>query len=70
MSQTRSTSWTPEKIKQLRRTRDQTQAEFGQEIYASGPEYGQVRVSEMERGERVPSLAIERTLKRMEKGEI
>lgn len=70
MPQTRSTTWTPEKIKGLRNYRGQTQAQFGQEIWAAEPDYCQVRVSELENGRKVPTLAIERTLQRMESGEI
>jgi len=70
MPQTRDTDWTPERIKALRKRRGQNQTEFGLDLYASGGAQAQVRVSELEQGDRQPTLAMERTLDRMEEGAI
>jgi len=70
MPQTRDTDWTPARIEALRQRRGQSQTEFGLELYAGDGAQAQVRVSELERGERQPTLAIERTLDRMEEGAI
>ena len=70
MPQTRDTAFPPLRIRDLRRQRGQTQEEFGLDLYAGDGPQAQVRVSELERGEREPTLAIERTLERMEEGAI
>jgi hypothetical protein len=70
MPQTRDTDFTPQEIRDLRDRRGQSQTEFGLDIYGGDPGQAQVRASELERGERQPSLAIERTLQRMEEGAI
>jgi transcriptional regulator with XRE-family HTH domain len=70
MPQPRDTDFTPQEIRDLREHRGQSQTEFGLDLYAGDEAQAQVRVSELERGERQPTLPIERTLDRMEEGAI
>jgi len=62
--------WTPEKISELRRKRDESQTEFGLAIYDTNEQTAQVLVSDLERGRMKPGKAAQRTLERMEDREV
>jgi len=62
--------WTPDRIRALREEREQTQTEFGLDLYACGESDAQVRVSRLENGQWDPTQAVIRTLERMESAEV
>lgn len=70
MSTDTNAKWTPKRIRELRDQRGQTQTEFGLDLYSCGEADAQVRVSRLENGHNEPSQAAERTLERMEAGEV
>lgn len=55
----------PDKIKEIRKKRGQTQTEFGLEIYDTTPGTAQKLVSQLENGIIEPGKAASRTLKRL-----
>jgi DNA-binding transcriptional regulator YiaG len=64
-------SWPPERIKQLRQKRGQTQEEFGRDILDLEDSQGLItNVYRWESGRREPRAAVRRTLQRMAQGEI
>jgi DNA-binding transcriptional regulator YiaG len=62
--------WTAQQIKVLREERGQNQTEFGKEIYSTTDGTAQKLVSDLENGQIRPGKAAQRTLDRMESGEI
>ena len=67
----KKTEWTGERIRNLRKSRGQTQSEFGLDIFKTEPAPAQRRVSALEREVKAPpSIAVIRTLERMKEGEI
>lgn len=64
------TDWPPDRIKTLRDERNQTQVEFGRDLYDTTPAQAQVLVSRLENEHMQPGAAVRRTLERMTEGEI
>ena len=62
--------WTPDRIRSLRNERDQSQTEFGLDLLDATEGHAQSRVSRLEQGVKEPTAAEQRTLERMEAGEV
>ena len=60
-------TWTPERIRELRKELKMSQAAFGQEIWDASPATAQKNTSRLENGHVEPSAAVRRTLQRLER---